>query len=94
MNSKIDSNKNMLKTASHSTPVVDKQDGWKSHWDLLLALIILSVELVLEYGFKYELTKIIAIVVNSIAYLLAGRQVLNLAFRKSLRGDFSMSLCL
>lgn len=63
-------------------------DGWKSHWDLLLALAILIVLLVLEYGFKIELPKVAALVVNLIAYLLAGRKVLDLAFRKSKRGDF------
>lgn len=63
-------------------------DGWRSHWDLLLALAILVVLLVLEYGFKMELPKIPALVVNLIAYLLAGRKVLDLAFRKSKRGDF------
>jgi Cd2+/Zn2+-exporting ATPase len=44
--------------------------------------------LVLEYGFKIELANIPALVINLIAYLLAGRKVLELAFRKSKRGDF------
>lgn len=61
--------------------------GWKSHWDLLLALLILIVELVLEYGFEYHLNSITAPIINGIAFLLAGRQVLILAFRKSMRGD-------
>ncbi|OLY95719.1 cadmium-translocating P-type ATPase [Cnuella takakiae] len=59
-----------------------------AHWDLLLALLILAVLLVLEYGFKIELPKIAALVINGIAYLLAGRKVLDLAFRKAKRGDF------
>lgn len=61
--------------------------GWKTHWDLLLALAILVVLLVLEYGFHIELPKTIALIVNLIAYFLAGRKVLELAFRKSIRGD-------
>ncbi len=64
------------------------QPGWKIHWDLLLSLFILIVLLVLEYGFKIELPKIPSLVINLVAYLLAGRKVLDLAFRKSKRGDF------
>jgi Cd2+/Zn2+-exporting ATPase len=63
------------------------QPGWKTHWDLLLALLILIILLVLEYGFKIEIPKITSLVINGIAYLLAGRMVLDLAFRKSKRGD-------
>lgn len=69
-------------------PVVKDQPGWKTHWDLLLALSILIVLLVLEYGFKIELPKIPSLAINLVAYLLAGRKVLDLAFRKSKRGDF------
>jgi Cd2+/Zn2+-exporting ATPase len=64
------------------------EDGWKSHWDLLLALGILVIQLVLEYGFGMELPNVVALIVNGVAYLLAGRKVLELAFRKSKRGDF------
>jgi Cd2+/Zn2+-exporting ATPase len=64
------------------------KDGWRSHWDLLLALAILLVLLVLEYGFKIEFPNIPALIINLVAYLLAGRKVLDLAFRKSKRGDF------
>ena len=63
------------------------EEGWQSHWDLLLALLILIVLLILEYGFHIELPKVWSFIVNSIAYLLAGRSVLALAFRKSKRGD-------
>ncbi len=62
--------------------------GWKEHWDLLLALFILIVLLVLEYAFKINIPKLPALIINSIAYILAGRKVLELAFRKSKRGDF------
>jgi Cd2+/Zn2+-exporting ATPase len=73
----------------HDHGAVEKdQPGWKTHWDLLLALFILIVLLVLEYGFKIELPEIPSLVINLVAYLLAGRKVLDLAFRKSKRGDF------
>jgi Cd2+/Zn2+-exporting ATPase len=61
--------------------------SWQSHWDLLLALLILVIELVLQYGFAIELPEMWSLVVNAIAYLLAGRQVLALAGRKGIRGD-------
>ncbi|MBL7718951.1 MAG: cadmium-translocating P-type ATPase [Flavipsychrobacter sp.] len=65
-----------------------EQTGWKAHWDLLLALAILIVLLVLEYGFQIKLPNIPLLIINLIAYFLAGRKVLELAFRKSTRGDF------
>src|SRR5690606_18186590 len=55
------------------------KDGWESHWDLLLALVILIILLVLEFGFKIELPFAIALGINLIAYFLAGRKVLDLA---------------
>ncbi|MBN8785582.1 MAG: cadmium-translocating P-type ATPase, partial [Terrimonas sp.] len=42
---------------------------------------------VLEYGFRIELSKPVGLTINLVAYLLAGREVLALAFRKSKRGD-------
>ncbi|SHG18997.1 Cd2+/Zn2+-exporting ATPase [Cnuella takakiae] len=72
----------------HGSEATAEKSGWMAHWDLLLALLILAVLLVLEYGFKIELPKIAALVINGIAYLLAGRKVLDLAFRKAKRGDF------
>ncbi|OJW42388.1 MAG: cadmium-translocating P-type ATPase [Sphingobacteriales bacterium 48-107] len=62
--------------------------GWKENWNLIVGLCILAVVLTLEYGFKIEIPKITAFIINAIAYLFAGYKVLNLAFRKSLRGDF------
>ena len=70
----------------HGNEDKDEQ-GWKTHRDLLLALFILVVLLVLEYGFKVNLPKLPLLIINLIAYLLAGRNVLDLAFRKSKRGD-------
>lgn len=68
-------------------PSEQEVPGWKTHWDLLLALTILVIELVLEYGFSWHLPSIPSLLLNLVAYLLAGRTVLNLAFRKSKRGD-------
>jgi Cd2+/Zn2+-exporting ATPase len=65
-----------------------EETGWKAHWDLLLALAILIVLLVLEYGFKITLPNIPLLIINAIAWILAGRKVADLAFRKSKRGDF------
>ena len=65
---------------------VDK-DSWRAHWDLLLSFVILTIILVLEYGFRIELSKPVGLTINLVAYLLAGREVLALAFRKSKRGD-------
>jgi Cd2+/Zn2+-exporting ATPase len=62
--------------------------GWKENWNLIVGLCILAVVLTLEYGFKIEIAKIPAFIINAIAYLFAGYKVLNLAFRKSVRGDF------
>ncbi|MET0298340.1 MAG: heavy metal translocating P-type ATPase, partial [Flavitalea sp.] len=66
----------------------DGGSGWKSHWDLLLALAILITLLTLRYGFNYTLAPIPSLLINLAAYVLAGQEVFILAFRKSLRGDF------
>lgn len=62
--------------------------GWNSQLSLLSALLILAVMLVLDYGFKIQPAKLIQLVVFGIAYLLAGYNVLELAFRKAMRLDF------
>lgn len=64
-----------------------EKPAWQEHWDLLLSLAILAVLLVMEYGFDFKLPKVIALAVNAIAYLLAGWNVLRMAFRKLKRGD-------
>ncbi len=75
--------------------------GWKSHWDLLLALAILAVLLVWEYGFNYKgfpmypanisldaaPANVYLFGINLLAYFLAGWSVLGMAFRKLKRGD-------
>lgn len=71
----------------HGSETSDKP-GWITHWDLLLSLVILALLLTVEYGFGYVLPNPFELIVNAIAYLLAGRNVLYLAFRKASRGDF------
>ncbi|MGF2412849.1 heavy metal translocating P-type ATPase [Ferruginibacter sp.] len=66
----------------------EDSDGWKSHWPLLSSLAILLVMLVLEFGFKFKPVFPIDLIIYVIAYLLAGYNVLNLAFRKAKRFDF------
>jgi Cd2+/Zn2+-exporting ATPase len=63
-------------------------DSWKSHWPLLASLAILLVMLVLEFGFKFNPEFPADIIIYAIAYLLAGYNVLLLAFRKAKRFDF------
>ncbi|WP_374163795.1 heavy metal translocating P-type ATPase [Arcticibacter sp. MXS-1] len=70
----------------HGEASVNKP-SWLEHWNLLLSLLILAVELVLEYGFEIHLSKPVSFGVNLVAYLLAGWNVLRLAFRKAKRGD-------
>lgn len=62
--------------------------GWKSHWDLLLALLILIVMIVLKFGFHFVPTKYIDLAIHAAAFILAGWRVVDLAFRKVKRGDF------
>lgn len=61
---------------------------WTGHWPLLLALAILAVMLILDYGFKVNPGNITNLIIFGVAYLLAGYNVLELAFRKLLRFDF------
>ncbi|RYY43386.1 MAG: cadmium-translocating P-type ATPase, partial [Chitinophagaceae bacterium] len=75
--------------------------GWKSQWNLLLAMVTLVILLVWEYGFEYkgfptwfanisiskEPANVYLFIVNLVAYFLAGWSVLDLAFRKLKRGD-------
>jgi len=72
---------------NHAAEATSDKPGWIEHWNLLSALLILTVLLVIEYAFKIELSKPIAFVINAVAYLLAGLGVLRMAFRKAKRGD-------
>ena len=62
--------------------------GWKSHWQLLLAILILFTMLALEFGFQYIPAFPINFIIFAIAYLLAGYNVLYLSWRKAIRLDF------
>ncbi|AOM78925.1 heavy metal translocating P-type ATPase [Pedobacter steynii] len=62
--------------------------GWKDHWPLLTSLAIVLVMLTLEYGFDLTFNNLIQLAIFIPAYLLAGYNVLELAFRKALRLDF------
>jgi Cd2+/Zn2+-exporting ATPase len=62
--------------------------GWFSHWPLLSALLILIVMQAIELGFRIHLPLAIALPIYSAAYLLAGYNVLFLAYRKAIRLDF------
>jgi Cd2+/Zn2+-exporting ATPase len=59
-----------------------------NHWQLLTALAILFVMLVLEFGFHFTPNFYLSFFIYLVAYLLAGFDVLNLAFRKAIRFDF------
>jgi len=66
----------------------EESDGWQSHWPLLSSLAILFVMLVMEFGFKFKPAFPVDLIIYILAYLLAGYNVLNLAFRKAIRFDF------
>jgi len=66
----------------------EEPSGWLSHWPLLTSLAIVVVMMVLEYGFHITFNTIVQLIIFIPAYLLAGYNVLNLAFRKALRFDF------
>lgn len=97
-NTSMDSEAEALQSGEHSETDGHDHSGeathdvnvnsWRNHLDLLGALAILIILLVLEYGFGIELPNIPLLIINLFAYVLAGRNVLRLAFRKSIRGDF------
>ena len=74
-------------TDEKSVVIAADNSGWKSHWQLLLAVLILFAMLTLEFGFDYIPPFPVNLVIFGIAYLLAGYNVLNLAFRKAIRFD-------
>lgn len=63
------------------------ESSWRSHLDLLGGLAILLVMLALEYGTEIDLKQPWAVIIYSIAYLLAGYQTLAIAVRRIRRGD-------
>ncbi|CAA9197747.1 heavy metal translocating P-type ATPase [Flavobacterium sp. NPDC079362] len=66
----------------------DTDSGWKSHWQLLLAVMILVIMLILEFGFKFVPTFPADLIIFSAAYLLSGYNVLYMAYIKAKRFDF------
>nr|WP_294876136.1 heavy metal translocating P-type ATPase [uncultured Pedobacter sp.] len=66
----------------------EEPSGIIGHWPLLTALAIIIVMMVLEYGFGIVFSNVIQLAVFIPAYLLAGYDVLALAFRKAIRLDF------
>lgn len=77
----------MMKKNKSINQNIKEPDGWIDHWPLLLSLIILLIMLTLDYGFKYKPDFAIELAIYTSAYLLAGYNVLNLAFRKAIRFD-------
>ena len=77
----------MMKKNKSITQNIKEPDGWIDHWPLLLSLIILLIMLTLDYGFKYRPGFAFELAIYTSAYLLAGYNVLNLAFRKAIRFD-------
>ena len=63
-------------------------ESWTSHWPLLTALTVVIVMLALEYGFNITFNQLTQLIIFVPAYLLAGYNVLDLAFRKAMRLDF------
>lgn len=70
------------------SPIAVQDTGWKSRWQLLLAVVILFAMLTMEYGFDFVPEFPINLVIYGIAYLLAGYDVLYMAWRKAIRLDF------
>jgi len=60
---------------------------WQERWALLSSLGILILLLILEYGFDRTLAHFLNLAIHVVAYLLAGWNVLAMAFRKLKRGD-------
>jgi Cd2+/Zn2+-exporting ATPase len=77
-----------LGTSDNAKILENESSGWKNHWQLLLAIAILFAMLTLEFGFEYVPAFPVNLIIFSIAYLLAGYNVLYLAWRKAIRFDF------
>ncbi|WP_333866625.1 heavy metal translocating P-type ATPase [Sphingobacterium sp.] len=75
-------------TAQEHGHTIQERPWWISQCKLLIALVILLTLLLLKYALKISLPFGLLLVVNGIAYLLAGIPVIQMAFRKASRGDF------
>ena len=64
------------------------EPGWKAHWHLLLAFLILVTMIVLNFGFKIVPSQPIDLAIHAVAFLLAGWSVLRMAFVTIKRGNF------
>ncbi|HBI90876.1 MULTISPECIES: heavy metal translocating P-type ATPase [Sphingobacterium] len=73
-------------TQEHGLPTQERP-WWITQRKLLMALVILLTLLLLKYAFKISLPFGINLTLNSIAYLLAGIPVIQMALRKASRGD-------
>ncbi|WP_448136968.1 heavy metal translocating P-type ATPase [Sphingobacterium siyangense] len=73
-------------TLGHGLPTKERP-WWITQSKLLMALVILLTLLLLKYAFKISLPFGINLILNSIAYLLAGIPVIQMALRKASRGD-------
>lgn len=67
---------------------VQEEETFLSHWPLLTALLILLVMLTLEFGFNFQPAFPLNLIIYAIAFLLAGYNVLGMAFRKAKHFDF------
>ncbi len=91
--SNADDNKQQTVSSAHSdddghNPERGATASWLSHGPLLSALAILLIMQVLDFGFKISFSKITELIIYGIAYLLAGYNVLDMAWRKAKRFDF------
>lgn len=76
---------------SHDTLDLNEQpeaEIWLSHWPLLTAFVILLIMLTLEFGFNYQPPFPFNLAIFSVAFLLAGYNVLGMAWRKARHFDF------
>ena len=71
-----------------ATSIQEEQAGWKEHLPLLAAIVILFTMLGLEYGLEYIPVFPFNFIIYAVAYLLAGYNVLYMAWRKASRFDF------
>ena len=71
-----------------ATSIQEEKAGWNEHLPLLAAVAILFIMLGLEYGFEYIPEFPFNFIIYAVAYLLAGYNVLYMAWRKALRFDF------
>ena len=71
----------------HDHDMGQKEESWKTHWNVLVALFILVIMLLLQYGFNVVPGKWIQFAIYGVAFLLAGHNILNLAAKNIKRGD-------